>query len=134
MPYKILIIDDDKIALFLHETVIADCGASCTPETFTSAESALSYLNESLSSPGQYLIFLDVNMPGIDGWAFSEVIKNHPLREQITVVMVSSSVEQKDIERARSSEVISKYLIKPLREEQVLMLQQDTKLAAFFLA
>jgi len=132
MAHQILIIDDDEIALFLHEIVITDCGLSSTPKTFTSAESALLYLNDHQNIASHYLIFLDINMPKMDGWEFAEKIKTHPLREQISVIMVSSSVEKKDRERALSSEVISDYLIKPLKEHQVLMLQDQAKFNAFF--
>lgn len=132
MRYKILIVDDDEIALFLHEMVVGDCGPIDDAETFSSAETALSYLGDINDGSCEYLILLDINMPQMNGWEFAEVVKNHPLREKIKIVMVSSSVEKKDIERAGSSVVIDDYLIKPLREEQILTLKEQPKFRAFF--
>ena len=132
MQYKILIIDDDEIALFLHEIIVGDCGPTSNAETFSSAQNALSYLSGIKDNSSEYLILLDINMPHMNGWEFAEVIKNHPLRKKIRIVMVSSSVEKKEIDRARSSDVIDDYLIKPLREEQVLTLKGNPKFSAFF--
>lgn len=132
MHYKILIVDDDEIALFLHEIVVGDCGPTSDVETFSSAEAALSYLSGIKDDSCEYLILLDINMPQMNGWEFAEVIKNHSLREKISIVMVSSSVEKREIDRARSSDVIDDYLIKPLREEHILTLKSQPKFSAFF--
>jgi len=132
LHYKILIVDDDEIALFLHEIIVGDCGPINNVETFSSAEAALSYLGNIKDNFFEYLVLLDINMPHMNGWEFAEVIKNHPLREKISIVMVSSSVEKREIDRARSSDVIDDYLLKPLREEQILALKSQPKFSAFF--
>ena len=132
MHYKILIVDDDEIALFLHEIIVGDCSPTNNVETFSSAASALSYLSSIKDDSCEYLVLLDINMPQMNGWEFAEVIKNHPLREKISIVMVSSSVEKREIDRARSSDVIDDYLLKPLREEQILALKSQPKFSVFF--
>lgn len=132
MHYKILIVDDDEIALFLHEIVIGDCDPTSKVETFSSAKTALSYLSDRKDDSCEYLILLDINMPHMNGWEFAEVIKNHPLRQKINIVMVSSSVEKRDVDRAHLSDVIDDYLIKPLREEHILTLKKQPKFQLFF--
>jgi len=132
LHYKILIVDDDEIALFLHEIIVGDCGPTNDVETFSSAASALSYLSSIKDDSCKYLVLLDINMPHMNGWEFAEVIENHPLREKISIVMVSSSVEKREIDRARSSDIIDDYLLKPLREEQILTLKSQPKFSVFF--
>lgn len=62
------------------------------------------------------IIFLDLNMPVMDGWEFLNEfikIKNH-LNKKITLYVVSSSIDPRDLERAKSFNLVTDYLIKPI--------------------
>ena len=62
------------------------------------------------------LIFLDINMPLMDGFDFLEEFKNYPqpLQEKCKVIMLSSSIHPSDVERAQSYPQCVKYMNKPL--------------------
>ena len=73
------------------------------------------------------VIFLDINMPIMDGFQFmEEYVKIKPeLNKKITIYMVSSSVDAVDIERAKSISDISDYIIKPIEPKQLKKIMHD---------
>lgn len=62
------------------------------------------------------VMFLDLNMPVMDGWEFlNEFIKiKNNLNKKITLYVVSSSIDPRDLERAKSFNLVTDYLIKPI--------------------
>jgi CheY-like chemotaxis protein len=62
------------------------------------------------------IIFLDINMPVMDGWHFlEEYIKLKPrIGKVITIYMISTSVDPEDIERAKKIREVSDYIVKPV--------------------
>jgi CheY-like chemotaxis protein len=62
------------------------------------------------------IIFLDINMPVMDGWEFlNEFIKiKNNFEKKITLYVVSSSIDPRDLERAKSINLVTDYLIKPI--------------------
>lgn len=101
----ILLIDDDETTNYVNTILInkADCAEEV--KSVTSGHAALEYL-KSLDSDGQHpqpdLIFLDINMPVMNGWEFIE--EYHQLlpeqRGQVLVWMLSTSDNPADRERA----------------------------------
>ncbi|MBC6113187.1 response regulator [Pedobacter fastidiosus] len=127
-----MIIDDDDTALFLHETILGDCGTTRLPESFNSAQSALEYLNRAENQAAQYLILLDINMPVMNGWEFLDALETATANRNIQVVMVTSSIEERDKKRALSKNLVTDFLIKPLTEQQLGVLKQYEHLQPFF--
>ena len=73
------------------------------------------------------ILFLDVNMPIMDGWMFIEEyarIKTD-ITKKILVFMLSSSANPIDIERAGKISEVSNYIIKPLNLEEVKMIFEN---------
>jgi len=99
--------------------------------TFTDAEEAISYLESHCAEPENMpdIIFLDINMPIMDGWQFlSEfrMIKSR-LSKLIKVYIVTSSTDPKDIEQAKEFEEVADYLVKPLNPDKLKELILETK-------
>ena len=69
-------------------------------------------------------IFLDINMPVMDGWQFLEhfVQIGGSLKKEVTLYIVSSSINPKDIEKANKLESISGYIIKPVKPKDLEVL------------
>lgn len=59
------------------------------------------------------VIFLDLNMPVMDGWQFLDELIKIPIAEQIPLYIVSSSVDSRDIKKAESYKMVNKYIVKP---------------------
>ena len=67
---RTFIIDDDPISSFLTETLLQMEDFSEQIVTFSSAEASLNFLNEDIEANVPEVIFLDLNMPSMNGWQF----------------------------------------------------------------
>jgi CheY-like chemotaxis protein len=122
----IAIIDDDKIFQLTASKTIISTQVTDKILQFENGEDALKFIKSNLSDPGLLpdYIFLDINMPFIDGWMFLEdfgAIKSQ-VTKSITIYMVSSSIDPRDIARAKSNLFVSDYVIKPVTREKFIEL------------
>ncbi len=118
---SVCIIDDDNIYINLVSKIIELKGLSESILVFNNGKEALDFFQESIYNDIQVevpqVIFLDINMPIMDGWEFLNEfskIKNE-ISDVIDLYVVSSSINSKDIERAKSIDVVSDYLAKPIK-------------------
>ncbi|TAH09244.1 MAG: response regulator [Sphingobacteriia bacterium] len=119
----VCIIDDDEVYQFTVTRTIHTQKLAKKILVFTDGEQAIQFLSDNISTNDNIpdIIFLDINMPIMDGWQFlDEYVKLKPrIGKQITIFMVSSSVDPTDIRRARAIGEISDYIIKPITPEQL---------------
>ena len=111
---KILLIDDEESANFLHKAIIRHSKCADEVVAATRGMEALSYLEEEMNGgilPD--LIFLDVNMPNMSGWEFIDVYKEYNIKFPV-LVMLTSSIDPRDVQKANDIDVISAFRSKPL--------------------
>lgn len=119
---EIVLIDDDSVINFLHKELIAIASPDTVVHEFQSSKNAFSWLQNKLqeSNEKSSTIFLDINMPEMNGFEFldalDEVIKGKEVNHY-KIVMVSSSLNDRDRERALSYKMVGDYLEKPLTLE-----------------
>ncbi|HNP48106.1 MAG TPA: response regulator [Bacteroidia bacterium] len=123
-PYKferVLLIDDNDIDNFINERMITTNQFSKLVVVKNSAESALQFLKENTGNSAilPQVIFLDLNMPVMDGFGFlSEYEKlDESIRKFCKVIVLSSSISPEDINRASTNPHVVKYVNKPLNEK-----------------
>lgn len=114
-----MLIEDDEATNFLHKHIIEalDCAGKLT--IAVNGRFALDEINsfESTNSPFPDLIFLDINMPMMNGWEFITEFQEMNQREDLIIVMLTSSVNPDDQKRAEHHDLINKYMRKPLKKE-----------------
>jgi len=115
------IIDDDKIYVNLVKKIIEIKNLSENLLIYKNGKEALDYFKDIMENTTDEdklpdIIFLDLNMPVMDGWEFlNEFIKiKNSLNKKITLYVVSSSIDPRDLERAKSFNLVTDYLIKPI--------------------
>jgi CheY-like chemotaxis protein len=115
------LIDDDTVSLFLTEQMLRLEGFMAPIIPFAGAEEALVYLLPRLSSEPPEFIFLDLNMPGMDGWDFLDVLAPHAhaLQGRCSIYLLTSSLALVDTEKATSHALVRGIIHKPLDEEEI---------------
>lgn len=115
---SIIIVDDDDVSNYLHSMIIKDSGFEGDIKTFTSGLDALDYLINNFENTG--LIFLDLNMPKINGFEFLGKLEKMDNNKTIPVVVLTSLVYNANIQvPERYSNNIIDILEKPLSEDAV---------------
>lgn len=119
----ILFIDDDEPTNFLNKMLVEEMSCAHHVQIVHSGQEALDYLTSSgpisngSTHPRPDLIFLDINMPGMDGWEFLEHYKKLPSNQKANIVMVmlTTSLNPDDEKSARQNVEISGFENKPLQ-------------------
>lgn len=117
-----IIIDDDDIFLKLGKMYLelGNCTSSVT--LYNDATIALDIITGMLEHIDKKLVvFLDLNMPILNGFGFLDLIQQVPnaFDEKLSVYIMTSSLNDDDLERAKNYPIVKKYLSKPMTMDMV---------------
>ena len=116
---NVLVVDDDEIFNFLSKKTLQKMGVAKEIHTALNGREALDLFNNYYqgSLPAPDVILLDLNMPILDGFGFLEAFKKLkiPNKENIRIIVVSSSQDPNDIRRSKELGA-AEYISKPLTE------------------
>lgn len=120
------IVDDDTLYRLILTRTITRLAPDVVIEQYEHGEAALEALQKIADNnlPGPDVILLDINMPVMDGWQFLEGLE--PLRTRITgnmtIYIASTSLDERDRQRALNIDLVKEYLYKPVSAEKLLEL------------
>lgn len=116
----VMLVDDNDTDNFISKRIIEITDFADRVEVKNSGKSALDYLAENQNSPENLpnIIFLDINMPVVDGFVFLyEFEKFRELvRTKCKVIILSSSDNKRDIDKIVNNNYVIKFITKPLTE------------------
>lgn len=119
----VLLVDDNDTDNFISKRIIEITEFARRVEVKNSGKSALDYLAEHEHTPENLpsIIFLDINMPVVDGFVFLyEFEKFRELvRTKCKVIILSSSDNKRDIDKIVNNNYVVKFITKPLTEHSL---------------
>jgi CheY-like chemotaxis protein len=116
-----MLVDDSEIDIFINKKILEGNHFSRDILSTTSPREALDMLQNLRNGNVPDLIFLDLNMPVIDGFRFLSEFTNLPksVRDQIGIIVLTSSENDVDRFMAAQSNSVIEYISKPLTDEKL---------------
>ena len=115
------IIDDDKLTVRLMTMLISKNNFCKEIISFYNPKIALDQIKENSENPENLpdVILLDLNMPLLDGWQFLDEFILLSLKKNISIFIVTSSIDPTDIEMAKKYKMVKSYIMKPINAQKL---------------
>lgn len=122
---NILLVDDDTVNNFIVINTLNKLGITENVESVLNGADGIEYIRSKASINLDLvpsLIFLDINMPIMDGWEFLEKFKEFDaeIKDKCKIYMVSSSVYEDDITKSKQYSSVKDFISKPLMRDKIL--------------
>lgn len=126
----ILLIDDDLTINYLHNRLIEKSAIAehiIVAKNGIEGITAFLELNERLHKTEPVVLFLDLNMPIMNGWEFLEKLSKaqNEITLQYKIFILSSTINPDDKKKAKSHALVSGFLSKPLTKEHLEHLKME---------
>lgn len=128
MKKQVFIIDDDPISIVILKKNLELVEVNQKITTFSNGKDALYHLEKEYQADENYIIFLDINMPEMNGWEFLDKIKSFVKQQNTTIYLLTSSINKLDKEKATQFPIIKEYLSKPICKEILKNIKEENKL------
>jgi two-component system, chemotaxis family, chemotaxis protein CheY len=117
---KYILVDDDDLCNKISCMILEDAFGDLDIQVFNKPIGALEFIEkEYAKNSGHTILFLDINMPRIDGWQFLEKYDkfSEEVKQQINIYMLSSSINAHDKSKAEANKNVKGFVSKPLNVE-----------------
>jgi len=139
MIQRVMLVDDDDVTLMICKLRLKKSNFCEEVITAENGEEAANYFEQQMTLPEDErvipeIIFLDINMPIMNGWDFLEEFEKKYQHEfpKIKIDILSSSVDPKDEERAASHPLIMGFITKPLTDDNLNQLVNSENFLKYF--
>ena len=121
----VYVVDDDEIFHFIIKKMLDQQSNSLVVTSFLCAEEALEELSNNTSSTLPSLIIPDMNMQRMNGWEFIEAYRGlqPTLKNNIPIIMCSSSVDVRDLQKVQHTPELMAYITKPLDKNKLKVIE-----------
>lgn len=109
---KIYLVDDQPISNFITKKLLEIEGYQGTVKDFTNPREAMEFVSEDSDA----IIFLDLNMPEMNGWEFLEMLQSRNCKHRI--IILTSSTSKIDVDKAKDYPAVIKYMVKPMNKQK----------------
>lgn len=118
---EIILIDDDKIVTVINKKIINKLLPEASIKTFKNGEEGLKYLITAQDANLRTLIFLDLNMPIMDGFQFLSIYENAMAYQDhsFVICLLTGSIAEEDQQKAANFPSVLEYAQKPLSEQVI---------------
>lgn len=118
---KTILIDDSEIDLFIHRRFLEVCNFSKELISYRSAENALDWLKNLDGDTPPNIIFLDLNMPLVDGFTFLKLFAQLPdqVTQQSRIVVLTSSNSVTDRQQVFQHKNVIQMITKPIKQTDI---------------
>lgn len=131
MELTTVIVDDDKIFQYLMNVMLKETGISTAPLGYPGGKEFMRWWDEREDISGDILVFLDLNMPLMDGWQVLQKLQEQQAKN-IFVVVITSSIDPNDQKRARTYPMVIDFITKPILMEDIANLKNSAALSPYF--
>ncbi|HYG18655.1 MAG TPA: response regulator [Ohtaekwangia sp.] len=131
MSLTVIITDDDPVAVYIQRTLLQRSKIGSTPLTFLKGRETLAYFDLHYKRGETYLILMDINMPDITGWELLDILKQRNY-DGIHVAVVSSSIDNADLEKSKNYDQVVGYFEKPIDLSGLVKIKAIEGLHKFF--
>lgn len=121
--YKLtFIIDDDPVFVLLFKKIMLKIGQFDTVINFENGQLGLDALIKIFNNNERFpdIIFLDINMPIMDGWEFLKALEKYKFKEELNIYMVSSSIDSTEIKKSKKFKTVKRFISKPISASDFL--------------
>jgi CheY-like chemotaxis protein len=124
------LIDDDDTYQFIVQRTLNSLNLVNSIKLFSNGKAAIDFLEATLHDIEQIpdVILLDLTMPIMDGWQFLEqYLRFRPrIGKKVVIFVVSSSIDPRDMQRAKSISEVTDYIIKPLTKSKLISMLHES--------
>ena len=122
---RFLIVDDDPQNNSLSKMALKKSLGDVQVQDFIIPEEGFEYIQTAFSLNAEkekIVLFLDINMPTMSGWEFLEKFEtlDEQVKKQFAIYILSSSIDPRDLEKAKENSHIIDFIVKPLGKKMLL--------------
>ena len=128
---SIFIVDDDTITIYGIKKILTSVATCKDIFEFKNGQMAINRIRKMIIEKSELpdLIFLDINMPIMDGWEFLEEFIKLPITKKVKINIVTSSIDQFDMDKAENFSSLTHHTVvynsKPIRRADIEKITAD---------